>query len=682
MFSKVSAKIVGGQVIVTVVESSQIINRVAFEGNSKLKGDQLEVEVQSKARTGFDEAKANADIDRIKAAYKKIGRSATKVSYRLVQLPNGRVDLVFKVDEGDKTGVREIKFVGNNAVSAYRLHSLMQMTEMNFLSWLKNSDVYDPDRLASDEEAIRKYYMKYGYADFRITNTDVAYQDDPAGYVITISMDEGQQFHVSGVTVTSRIAKIDSHSLDGFVTLRAGDVYNASAVEKTVDSITREMARLGYAFADVRPHGQRDEATHEIALAFTIDEGPKVYIERIDLAGNTRTRDYVIRREFDIGEGDPYNHALIERGERRLNRLGYFKKVHISTRPGSTPDRVIVTVEVEDQPTGSVSLSGGYSTTAGFLAEVAFTETNFLGRGQYVKVSASEGQYSRGWGVSFTEPYLLDQRLAAGFDLFHKEQNQNQWALYETWTTGVNLRLGIPVTDEFTFQPNYSIYKSQIKIPNTSSQPYDDCQAPGDPWYPGGHRGTAVVPEPGRQLLGQRRSLGGDQAGGGAGSGSDLAGRLFLGLGQHRRPQEPDQRCLSELASGRRGSRRPVTVRARDPRRQVLLSAHRRSRRLAEVAGRADQRLRRAAAADGRLQPRPDPGARLRAGRPRPARHFRSQQHRGQRSRRQHLFRRHRGNPVPDLRPAEGNRAEGRDLRRRGNAVRISGADELLDAVR
>ncbi len=382
-----------------------------------------------------------------------------------MQLPNGRVDLVFKVDEGDKTGVREIKFVGNKAISDYRLHSLMQTTEMNWLSWFKNSDVYDPDRLASDQEAIRKYYMRYGYADFRITNTDVAYHDNPAGYIITITMDEGAQYHVSGVNVTSKIARVDSQSLDRFVALRAGDVYNASAVEKTVDSITREMARLGYAFADVRPHGERDEATHQIALAFTVDEGPKVYIERIDVTGNTRTRDYVIRREFDIGEGDPYNHALIERGERRLNRLGYFKKVHISTRPGSTPDRVIVTVEVEDQPTGSVSLSGGYSTTAGFLAEVAFTETNFLGRGQYVRVSASEGQYSRGWGLTFTEPYFLDQRLAAGFDLFHKEQDQNKWALYETWTTGVNLRLGIPVTDEFTFQPNYSIYESADQNP-------------------------------------------------------------------------------------------------------------------------------------------------------------------------------------------------------------------------
>ena len=486
MFSKVNAKVVDGQVVVSVVEGTQIINRVAFEGNSKLKSDQLGVEVQSKAHTGFDKAKADADIGRLKEAYRKIGRAETKITYRLVQLPNGRVDLVFKVDESDKTGVREIKFVGNHAVSTYRLHSLMQTTEMNWLSWFKSSDVYDPDRLATDQEAIRKYYMKYGYADFRITNTDVAYQNDPGGYVITITMDEGQQYHVSGVNVTSHVAKVDSASLNRFVTLRPGDVYNANEVDKSVESITREMARQGYAFSDVRPHGDRDDAAHQIAVAFTVDDGPKVYIERIEVTGNTRTRDYVIRREFDIGEGDPYNHALIERAERRLNRLGFFKKVHISTRPGSSPDRVVVTVDVQDQPTGSVSLSGGYSTTAGFLAEVAFTETNFLGRGQYVKASVSEGQYSRGWGLSFTEPYFLDQRLAAGFDIFHKEQDENQFALYETWTTGVNLRLGVPITDEFTFQPNYSIYQSAIKIPNTADQPFDDCPANGNPWIPPG----------------------------------------------------------------------------------------------------------------------------------------------------------------------------------------------------
>jgi outer membrane protein insertion porin family len=463
MFSKVSAKIVDGKVVVSVVEKGKVVNRVAFEGNNKLKSDQLAVEVQSKARAGYDDAVAAGDVDRIKGAYKKIGYSDAKVSYRLVDLPNGRVDLVFKIDEGDKTGIRSINFVGNSAISSYRLHGLMQTTEMNFLSWFKSSDVYQPDTLAADEEAIRKYYMKNGYADFRITDTNVVYDPDKKGYVVTITVSEGAQYHVSGVTVTSHLAKVDGALLGHFVLLRPGDVYNASAVEKSVEAITRELARLGYAFSDVRPHGDRDDATHQIALAFTVDDGPKVYIERMDIVGNTRTRDYVIRREFDIGEGDPYNHTLIERGERHLNNLGFFKTVHISTRPGSSPDRIIVTIAVEDKPTGSVSLSGGYSTTEGFLAEVAFTET-----------------------------YFLDQHLAAGFDLFHKAQLQNQYALYETWTTGVNLRLGVPVTDEFTFQPNYSIYASQIQIPNTSSQPYDDCQVPGPPWFPGGTSNVTV----------------------------------------------------------------------------------------------------------------------------------------------------------------------------------------------
>jgi outer membrane protein insertion porin family len=478
MFSNVSARVVGGRVIVTVVESNIILNRVAFEGNSKIKSDQLTVEVQSKARAGFNEAIAKGDIDRIKEAYKKFGRSDAKVTYRLVPLPNGRSDLVFTIEEGDKTGIREINFVGNQAFSNYRLHGLMQTTEMNFLSFLKTSDVYDPDKLASDEEAIRKYYMKNGYADFRITNTDVHYQADPAGYIITITMDEGPQYHVASVKVDSHIPQVDGAALSRLVKLSPGDVYNASAVELSTEAVTRDVARQGYAFSEVRPHGDRDNATHQIGIVFVVDDGPKVYIERIDIQGNTRTRDYVIRREFDIGEGDPYNHALIEKAERRLNNLGFFKKVHITNRPGSSPDRVIVVVEVEDQPTGSFAISGGYSTTEGAIAEVSVTETNFLGRGQYVKLSASEGQYSRGWAATFTEPYFMDQRIAAGFDLYHKETDPYQYAYYENTTTGVTLRLGLPITDELTFQPHYSLYESEIKIPNSSSQPYNDCTIP------------------------------------------------------------------------------------------------------------------------------------------------------------------------------------------------------------
>ena len=486
LYSNVSAQVEDGKIVVTLAKGEQIINRVAFEGNKQIETKQLEVEVQSKPHTAYNEATAEGDIGRIKDAYKKYGRNEASVTKRLVQLPNGRVDLVFTINEGEKTGIREIKFVGNHAVSDYRLHNLMQTSTMNLLSWLKSTDVYDPDRLASDEEAIRRYYMKNGYADFQITNTDVAYQANPPGYVITITMQEGPQYHVSSVSVVSNIPKVDGPALNRFVALRPGDVYDASSVDKSVEAITRDVARQGYAFSEARPHGERDAANHTIAISFSVDNGPKVYIERIDIVGNTRTRDYVIRREFDIGEGDPYNHVMIERAERRLNSLGYFKKVHISNRPGSAPDRVIVVVEVEDQPTGSISLSGGYSTTQGFLAELAYTETNFLGRGQYVRLSVSDGQYTQGWKASFTEPYFLGQRLAAGFDLFHQVNSNNQFALYQNWTTGGTLRLGIPITDDLTLQPNYSLYESKITIPNTAGQPYDDCVGPNQTWFPGG----------------------------------------------------------------------------------------------------------------------------------------------------------------------------------------------------
>jgi outer membrane protein insertion porin family len=487
IYSNVSAKLVDGKIVVNLSGGgAQVINRVAFEGNKQIETKQLEVEVQSKPHTNYNEETAVGDIGRIKDAYKKYGRNEAKVTKRLVQLPNGRVDLVFTIDEGGKTGIREIRFVGNHAVSNYRLGGLMQTSTMNLLSFIKSTDVYDPDRLASDEEAIRRYYMKNGYADFRIVSTDVTYQENPPGYIITITMEEGPQYHVSSVNVVSNIPKVDGPALTRFVSLRPGDVYDAGAIDKSVEAITRDVATQGYAFSEARPHGDRDTVNHTIAISFSVDNGPKVYIERIDIVGNTRTRDYVIRREFDIGEGDPYNHVLIERAERRLNSLGYFKKVHISNRPGSAPDRVIVVVEVEDQPTGSISLSGGYSTTQGFLAELAYTETNFLGRGQYVRLSVSDGQYTQGWKASFTEPYFLGQRLAAGFDVFHQVNNQNQYALYQNWTTGATARLGIPITDDLTFQPNYSIYESKITIPNTESQPYDDCVGPDQTWFPGG----------------------------------------------------------------------------------------------------------------------------------------------------------------------------------------------------
>ncbi|MCW6510395.1 outer membrane protein assembly factor BamA [Lichenifustis flavocetrariae] len=484
LFSSVRTRQGPSGLIVTVTENS-VINRVAFEGNSKIKSEQLAVEVSSKSRGAFDPAVAQADIGRIQEIYRRAGRADATASYRTVDLPNGKLDLVFTVDEGSKTGVKSIEFTGNQAFSARKLRGLMQTTEMNLISFFKTSDVYDPDKIATDEELIRRFYLRNGYADFRIVNTDVKFNAEEKGYDISIAVEEGQQYKVAAVSVDSRLRGVTSEQLTPFLRTEAGDVYNGDDVEKTVDVLTRETGRLGYAFAQVRPRGDRNAAAHSVSIQYVVDEGPRVYIERINVRGNTRTRDYVIRREFDIGEGDPYNKVLIDRAERRLNGLGFFKKVRITNEPGSSADRVIIDVDVEDQPTGSFSISGGYSTTDGFIAEVAVTETNFLGRGDYVRVAAQEGQNARGIDLSFTEPYLFDTRIAGGIDLFAKENDNTQYAEYSTFVTGGTVRFGIPVTDEFSVSPHYSIYNTKISIPNKSGSPYNDCTYPINGTTPG-----------------------------------------------------------------------------------------------------------------------------------------------------------------------------------------------------
>jgi outer membrane protein insertion porin family len=477
LFSNVRISRDGGRVVVSVTENN-VINRVAFEGNNKIKTEVLTGEVQSKSRGPYSQAIVDADIERIKDSYRRAGRAAAKVTSRIVDLPNGRVDVVFTIDEGDKTGVKTINFVGNQVFSSDKLRDLMQTTEMNFMSFFKTSDVYDPDKIGSDLELIRRFYLKNGYADFRVIGSDAQYSPEAGGYIITITVEEGPQYTVSSVDVESHLPSLDAAALRPLLRLSAGEIYNGDKVQKTTDALTREIAKNGFAFSQVRPRGDRDPASRTVAIVFVVEEGPRVYVERIVIRGNTRTRDYVIRREFELGEGDAYNRALIDRAERRLNNLGYFKKVKITNEQGSGPDRVVVVVDVEDQPTGSLSVSGGYSTADGFIAEVAVSESNFMGRGQYVRLSVSEGQYARGAEFSFTEPYFLGNRLAAGFDLYAKQTSVSQYSYYSNFVTGGTLRFGLPVTDEITFSPRYSLYRTNISIPNDSRHPYDDCTFP------------------------------------------------------------------------------------------------------------------------------------------------------------------------------------------------------------
>jgi outer membrane protein insertion porin family len=477
LFSDVQVRHEGGRVVIVVTENS-LINRVAFEGNSKVKSEQLQAEIQSKSRGPFNRTIVDADAERIRDIYRRAGNAAAVVTYRIVDLPNGTVDVVFDVKEGDKTGIKNIEFVGNHVFPSGKLRDLMQTTEMNWLSFFKTTDVYDPDRIASDLDLIRRFYLKNGYADFKVIGSDAHYDTAQAGYVLTITVEEGVQYRVRSVDIDSHLPEVGADSLRGYLRIHEGETYNGDMVEKSTEAMTKELGHRGYVFSQVRPRGDRDPSTQTVSIVFVIDQGPRVYIERIVIRGNTRTRDYVIRREFEIAEGDAYNKVLIDRAERRLNSLGFFSKVKISNEQGSAPDRVIVVVNVEDKATGSFSVSGGYSTADGLIAEVSISEANFMGRGQFTRLAVTAGQYTRGVTFSFTEPYFLDQRLAAGFDVYAKQNEVNAFSFYQNTQIGGTFRMGLPITEEITFAPRYSVFESTISIPNTPSLPYNDCNFP------------------------------------------------------------------------------------------------------------------------------------------------------------------------------------------------------------
>lgn len=474
LFSDVKIRRAGGQVIVQVAENT-VINRITFEGNSKLKTEVLQGEVQSRSRGPFSQSLVDADVARLKEIYARSGRGDATITARVNSLSNGRVDVTFVIREGGKTGIASINFVGNTLVSSRRLLSVMETTESGLFGFLKTSDVYDPDRIAADLDRIRRYYLKNGYADFRVLSSTADYDAARKGFIVTIAVEEGEQYRVADVSVDSRIRDVETSQLQRVVRTGKGDIYNAEAVEKSVEAIAGETAKRGYAFAQVRPRGERDPGSRTVRIVYSVEEGARAYVERINVRGNTRTRDYVIRREVDMAEGDAFNKMATDRAERRLKALGYFKTVRISNEQGSAPDRVIVNIDVEDQATGSFSVSGGYSTTDGVLVEAAITESNFLGRGQYVKLSGSNGQRSRAFELSFTEPFFMDRRLAAGFDIFSKQTFNSQYARYETRTTGGTLRLGLPFTEEFAVGLRYTAYSQKITIPNTISRPFNDC---------------------------------------------------------------------------------------------------------------------------------------------------------------------------------------------------------------
>ncbi|HWP27798.1 MAG TPA: outer membrane protein assembly factor BamA [Xanthobacteraceae bacterium] len=494
LFQDVRINQSGGRIIVTVVENA-VINRVVFEGNKRIKDEQLSNEVQSKPRGTLSRPVVQADVQRIVEIYRRSGRYDVRVEPKIIELPNNRVDLIFEISEGKKTGVRSIRFVGNNSFSSMRLKEEIKTAETGLLAFLQTSDIYDPDRVEADRDLLRRFYLKHGFADVRIVSATAEYDPEHKSFIITFTIDEGPQYRLGKVDIQSNIRAVDAQSLRSRLKTLPGGVYNAEAVEKTVEAMAIEVARKGYPFAVIRPRGERDPATRTVNLVYVVEDGPRLYIERINIRGNTRTRDYVIRREFDLAEGDAYNRALVDRAERRLKNLNFFKTVKITTEPGSAPDRVVLNVEVEEMATGEISVAAGYSTADGIMGEFTIADRNLLGRGQLARATVMWGQRARGFELSYIEPYFLGYRMSAGGSIFARRTLASSYYSYDSETIGTNLMLGFGLTEEFGLQLRYSIYRQKITLPDN----LNNCRTigtfpvgPGDICYSDGEASVAV----------------------------------------------------------------------------------------------------------------------------------------------------------------------------------------------
>ena len=471
LFSDVQINQVGSALVIKVSEY-QVVNQVLFQGNKKLKDNALAAAVQLKPRGTFSQATLDADVEAVKAAYKRIGRDDAGITTQIMDLGDNRVNVVFNINEGGRTKIASINFVGNSAYSSRRLSDVIATKRSTFLSFVLRDDVYDDDKLRADQELLRRFYYNHGYADFQVVSAVGELDDTTNQYTVTITVQEGDRYNFGDVSVESTIPEVDSKSLESVIQTHKGDVYNAKDVEDSIIALTEKVAGSGYAFAQVTPRGDRNFENHTISVVYTVDQGTKAYIERIEIRGNDRTRDYVIRREFDVSEGDAFNQVLIQRAKKRLEALNYFEKVDISTVPGSEPDQVVLVVDVVEKSTGEFSIGAGYSTggdTPGPSVEGSVTERNFLGRGQFIKVSAGGGKNSRDYGLSFTEPYFLGRRIAAGFDIFQQTRNYDH---YDSETLGATVRLGLPITDNISTQLAYNIARERYSLE-------DDCLTAG-----------------------------------------------------------------------------------------------------------------------------------------------------------------------------------------------------------
>ncbi|MGE5546401.1 MAG: outer membrane protein assembly factor BamA [Solirubrobacterales bacterium] len=457
-----------GDVLVVGVLENPIINRIAFEGNKRIKTEDLERETQLRPRVVYTRTKVQSDVKRMLDLYRRQGRFAATVEPKVIQLEQNRVDLVFEIAEGEPTYVKRINFIGNHRYSDGNLREVLQTKEERWYRFFSSEDTYDPDRLTYDRELLRRYYLKHGYADFRVVSAVAELTPDREGFFITFTVDEGERYKFGKSDLKVALKDVNGDELKPLITAEEGEWYNADQVETIVQNLTDALGNKGYAFVDVKPQVRRDREKKTVDLVFDIQDAPRVYVERIDVTGNVRTLDKVIRREFRLVEGDAFNTAKLRRSRQRIKDLNFFDKVEVNNVPSETaPDRTVIKVDVQEKSTGELSFGIGWSTVAGAIVEAQLRERNLLGKGQDVRIGASVGERRNSAEFSFTEPYFMDRNLAAGFDLFAINRKFQRESYYDANSLGGALRAGYQISEHLRQEVKYLLKRDQVE--NVSS---------------------------------------------------------------------------------------------------------------------------------------------------------------------------------------------------------------------
>jgi len=468
LFADVAIRAEGQVLIVRVVENP-IINRIAFEGNLRVDDDILSQEVQLRPRIVYTRTRVQSDVRRILQVYRRSGRFGATVEPKVIMLEQNRVDLVFEIDEGPLTDIARISFIGNKRYSDRTLRGEIFTRESRWYRFFSAADKYDPDQLAFDQQTLQDFYRKNGYADFRILSAVAELTPDKDAFFITFTLEEGERYKFGKIDVTSEIQALDVAPLRKLPTVEEGDWYNALEVEKSVLALTAEVGNFGYAFVEIRPNVKRNREQRTVDIVFEVKEGPRVFVERIDIGGNVRTLDEVIRREFRLVEGDAFNTAKLSRSRQRIQNLGFFSRVEVTTEQGSTPDRTVIKADVAEKSTGELGVGAGYSTADGALANLVLRERNLLGTGQDIRATITASQRRQEFDIGYTEPYFLDRNLSAGVDLFHITEDNTSISSYTSIRSGGGLRLGYEINERWSQRLRYTLRQDDIEGADASA---------------------------------------------------------------------------------------------------------------------------------------------------------------------------------------------------------------------